>query len=122
MVRVLVIEDDVYMRELIGIMLAGGRFLVTEAASGAEGISRQNTIPSQVVITDMGLPDCDGLEVIRSIQREHPTTLFIAMSGGGMCAEEELFPMARSMGVCCTLTKPFHLREMLDGLAKLVCE
>lgn len=119
MIRVLVIEDDVFMRELICYVLEDLPYRVVEAASGEQGLLFQASHPAHVVITDMGLPDCDGLDVIWSIRSKYPNTEIMAISGGGIVAEEELFPKARAMGVRYTLKKPFRLEEMLEGLATL---
>lgn len=120
MIRVLVIDDDVYMRELICYVLEDTPYLVDAADSGEQGLLRQCSSPADVVIADMGLPDCDGLDVIWAIRSKYPETQIMAISGGGVVAEEELFPRARAMGVKYTLTKPFHLKEMLDGLTELI--
>jgi len=120
MTRVLVIDDDAYMRELICYVLEDCPYEVAEAASGEQGLLSQDSQPAQVVITDMGLPDCDGLDVIWALRRKYPETQVMAISGGGVVAEEELFPKARAMGVRYTFTKPFHLHHMLDGLAELI--
>ena len=119
MVRVLVIEDDVYMRELICHVLEDTPYRVVEAANAEQGLLFQASEPANVVITDMGLPDGDGLDVIWAIRCQYPNTEIMAISGGGLVAEEELFPKARAMGVRYTLQKPFRFEDMLEGLATL---
>ena len=120
MVHVLVIDDDVYMRDILVIALEDTNFSVEEAADGFEGLASQRARPADLVIADMGLPDCDGLDVIRALRREYPHTAIIAISGGGRVAEQELFPQVRALGVVRTMTKPFHLEEMLNTIAEAV--
>ncbi|MBT3603871.1 MAG: response regulator [Candidatus Latescibacteria bacterium] len=74
MIRVLVIDDDVYMRELICYVLEDTPYVVDAAGSGKQGLLRQRSFPADVVITDMGLPDCDGLDVIWAIRSKYPDT------------------------------------------------
>ena len=120
MARVLVIDDDVFMREIISVALENTEFAVDEAEGGAQGLARQRAQPADLVIADMGLPDCDGLDVIRTLRQEYPKTAVIAISGGGNVAERELFPQARALGVRRTMMKPFHLQDMLCNISEIV--
>lgn len=90
---------------------ADGSAALRELASGAH---------FDLLITDILMPDVDGLELIMQARRTHPELKVLAMSGGGRTAAEVLINIARRLGVQRTLEKPFDLADLLHAVEALV--
>lgn len=119
--RVLVIDDNEQITSMLQEMLESEQYSVLIAASGAEGIRQLRTEPVDLVITDMLMPDMDGVEVIQEVRRLWPSMKIIAMSGGGVGATPEFYlTLARQLGAMNTMVKPFSREELLDTVREAV--
>ena len=98
--------------------LAG--YEVLEGPNGRVGMQLQRTTPAEVIITDIFMPEQEGLETIRELRRDFPTTKIIAMSGGGQIGNFNFLTIAERLGAQRVLQKPFGLREMLDTVHELL--
>jgi two-component system KDP operon response regulator KdpE len=105
----LVIEDEVPVRRFLRVALVGSGFRLFEAATGAAGILETATRQPEIVILDLGLPDLDGLEVIRRI-REWNTVPIIVLSARG---QERDKIAALDAGADDYIGKPFGVGELL---------
>ena len=119
MATLLVIEDDLPMLKLCGTVLTAAGYNVALAGDGREGLAAFDREKPDVVITDILMPDQDGLETIRAIRRQDSRVGIIAMSSGwssgrGEAGHIDLLGMAQRMGACCALPKPFTFIEMLE--------
>jgi DNA-binding response OmpR family regulator len=120
MARILIIDDNAPTRDILRQALERAGHEVLEAADGRVGIARQRAMPAAVIITDLLMPDQEGLETIRELRRDFPTTGIIAMSGGGQIGYDTLLTMAERLGAQRVLQKPFGLRDMLDAVHQLL--
>lgn len=112
--RVLVIEDDHQIRELLAEALADAGYEVFQAANGTIGIAKFRTERPDLVLTDIIMPECDGLEAMSAIFAIAPDARIVAMSGGGAQVPDlYCLDMATKTGAIAALRKPFHLRELL---------
>ena len=121
MARILVIDDDATIRLSLKLALEDADHQVEEAANGLEGIDRFRVNPSDLVITDIFMPEKEGMELIDEIKRDHPETKIIAISGGGRMNPDDYLTIARRLGADRTLLKPFDidlLLDTVDGLLK----
>jgi CheY-like chemotaxis protein len=118
MVKILLVEDDESVRRATRLVLESAGHKVFEASSGlrVEGIVAEHQ--PDLVLTDMLMPDRDGVETILALRRRHPTLPIIAMSGGGKRGMLDL-GMAKRLGAQATLDKPFD-GEQLNRLIKQV--
>lgn len=107
--RVLVIDDEAQIRRFLRISLEANGYEVHEVANGLEGISRAAQLRPDLIILDMGLPDIDGLEVLRRL-REWTTTPAIILSVRD--ADDDKVA-ALDAGADDYLTKPFSLEELM---------
>jgi len=114
MARILVIDDEEPIRRLLSQALASAGHEVLEAADGREALRMHQERPSELVITDILMPEQDGLEVIMALRRDTPDLKIIAMSGGGMFQQEAALQMAEPLGAIATLRKPFGMRSLLE--------
>ena len=100
-------------------LLTENGYLVTEAENGLKGIEMlAGTIPD-LIITDIIMPDRDGLEVIIEMKKKNPALKIIAVSGGGTNTAETYLKMAKALGASATLEKPFHIDELLKEIRQL---
>lgn len=113
---ILIIEDDERIRELLRTFLEAAGYLVVDAENGAVGIKkyRENTI--DLVITDLIMPEKEGIETIRELKALNPQVKIIAMSGGGVLDPEEYLSIAKRLGVLRTLAKPFSREEIVTAV------
>lgn len=88
-------------------MLESEGYTVTAAQDGAEASRVMGTKPFDLVITDLLMPERDGLEFITEIRKKYPSVKIIAMSGGGHVARESYLKIAKSFGAHFLLEKPF---------------
>ncbi|MBN2685802.1 MAG: response regulator [Pontiellaceae bacterium] len=114
MATVLVIEDDVFVRELIVDILKGTKSEIYECEDGAKGLDLAMKIKPDLVITDILMPNIDGEEVIRILRQEKPNTKIIAISGGGFNRKEYYLQIAMALGSNNVLSKPFDPNDLLS--------
>jgi len=114
MARILVIDDEEPIRRLLARALVGEGHEVIEAKDGREALQLHLATPAELVITDIIMPEQDGLEVIMALKRKAPGIKIIAMSGGGRFGQTEALHMAEPLGAFATLRKPFALGTMLE--------
>jgi CheY-like chemotaxis protein len=116
---ILVIDDEKPFRAVITQVLSKAGYNVVEAANGVEGINRFYENPVDMIITDIIMPEKEGIETIIELKKAHPRLKLIAMSGGGWYGTDIDFDMAKKLGAR-TLDKPFALRELLDLIDELL--
>lgn len=123
MAQILIIDDDSQIRELLIKALLREGYEVVDAPNGKVGISLFRKSPSDVVITDLLMPEKEGIETIMELRRDFPGVKIIAISGGGygIGAETQL-RLARKIGACNTFTKPFKLKDLSDAVRQLLSE
>jgi CheY-like chemotaxis protein len=114
MKRILVIDDEDGIRRAIRTVLERVGYRVREARSGLDALRLWHEEESDLVITDIHMPDLDGLATIRELHALRPDLPIIAVSGSGEMASRDLLNDAGLSGPIRTLDKPFKLNEMLD--------
>jgi two-component system response regulator MprA len=117
MQRILVIDDEPSMRELLGIMLRKEGFEVLLADSRASAAAMLARGPVSMVITDVKLPDGDGIEILRHVKAAAPETVVIVMTAFG---STQTAVGALKLGAHDYLIKPFALRELQARLRALL--
>ena len=110
--KILVIEDDDLMREMLVEMLARDGHDVSSASNGAEGLERIEGEPFELVVTDIVMPEKEGLETIISIRRTLNIPI-IAMSGGGRNLPMNYLKAAEKFGADFAFTKPIDRKVFL---------
>jgi len=120
MARILVIDDEKPIRILLREMLERTGYKVIEASDGKKAMAllREETV--DLVITDILMPDQEGLQTIRELRRDYPQIRIIAISGGGAVGPETYLQMAKRLGADRTLTKPFSIDELLGAVGELI--
>jgi CheY-like chemotaxis protein len=118
---VLIVEDHADLRKYIRLVLEAEGYSVREAANGHEALEEQRKAPADVLITDIFMPERDGLETINDFKRAFPSTVIIAMSGRSTAPRPDYLYAAREFGAHATLAKPFDTQALLDMLKQLGC-
>jgi len=116
---ILLIDDEKPFRNVLVQVLSKAGYDVVEAANGAEGIDRFYEKPADMIITDIIMPEKEGIETIIELKKDNPEVKLIAMSGGGWYGTDIDFDMAKRLGAR-TLDKPFELQELLNVVAELL--
>ena len=91
-----------------------------EARNGREGFACCQAQPVALVITDLLMPDQEGIETIRQLRALDPAPTIIAMSGGGLFRGQDLLHIATVLGAEHTLHKPIRARELLTAVQRLL--
>jgi CheY-like chemotaxis protein len=119
MAHILVIEDDAQFRQMLAQMLRQDGHQVSMAGDGAEALQMLERIDPNLIITDILMPNKDGIETIMALQQRGCGTPVVAISGGrrSIAAEFNL-TSAAMVGVSATLAKPFTR----DDLRKVICK
>ena len=120
MARILVIDDDTDVRRMVRNMLDRAGHEVAEAPNGDIGTKMFRKEPFDLIITDIFMPEKEGLETIRELHREFPDLRIIAISGGGSVGHYSYLPLAKSFGATRTLSKPFSHQELLEIVNELL--
>jgi CheY-like chemotaxis protein len=115
--RILVIDDDAAVREMISKMLNSEGF---EALTAADGEQALRVIRSHseidLVIIDMIMPEKEGIETISELKRDFPHIKILAISGGGKISADIYLRLAAQMGADSALKKPFVKQEMINAI------
>jgi len=120
MARVLVIDDDEQILAMLRIMLENEGYEVEVASNGQKGAMLYRANPADVIITDIIMPEKEGIETIIELRREYPDVRIIAMSGGGRFGPDHFLQLAKSLGAMKTLSKPFRREEIITAVAEVL--
>ena len=116
MASILLIDDDDDVRPTIAAMLARGGHDIRQAENGVEGMEMYRHKPSDLVLTDLVMPEKEGLATILELRSLNPTVKIIAMSGGFAYDPKLYLHMATRFGADRVLRKPFSPQELLDAV------
>ncbi len=120
MKRVLIIDDDLQMREMMVQAVERAGYHAAGAANGKIGLGIHSQEPADLVITDLIMPEKEGIETIRELRKDFPQLKIIAISGGGRAGPEGYLNVAKAIGANRTLSKPFDLKTLLAAVKELL--
>ncbi len=117
MTTILLIDDDPEIRELYRRILERAGYEVSDAPDGASGIRLFREKPADLVLTDIVMPEKEGLETIMELKREFPSVRIIAMSGGGKATTSfTCLRLAKMLGADQALSKPIPRTQLLEAV------
>lgn len=123
MARILVVDDETGIITVLKEMLLRLGYEVLTASGGSEALEKLFIGGVDLVVTDVVMPDVDGLELISSIQSAYPQVKVIAISGGGAQEGPDAYLRdAKELGAARCLTKPFMLKELASMVKELLDE
>jgi len=120
MKRILVIDDDTQMREMLRKVLERAGYEVEDAADGKIGTNIHRKEPVDLVVTDLIMPEKEGIETIREFRRDFPQLKIIAISGGGRIGADGYLSVAKTMGAHRIFSKPFDLKTFAETVKELL--
>jgi len=118
--KILVIEDDEQMCSMLKRVLENAGYTVIDAPDGKAGMKLYRENGADLVITDLIMPEKEGIETIRELKQDNPDVKIIAISGGGIIKSEDYLQIAERLGVQRTLAKPFKNEEILEAVNELI--
>ena len=119
MTKILIADDEPNILMLSEVMFKEMGFDVYTAVNGQDAIEKALEIKPDIIITDIIMPDKDGIEIIIEAKKTYPNIILVAISGGGRIDSESYLNTAKYLGADATLKKPFTHDQLLDLLQNL---
>ncbi len=120
MPSILVIDDNAALREVLRVALETAGHQVRDVSNGREGIRAFRKEPCDLVITDIFMPERDGLELIEALRRTHPAVKILAISGAS--GTMDYLSKARALGAAMVIRKPFVTQAVVRAVTELLQE
>ena len=120
MKRILIIDDDDQFRQMLHAMIEKEGYEVKDAPDGDVGMSLQEEKPFDLIITDIIMPNKEGIAVITDLKGLYPDSKIIAISGGGRIVPNDYLGIAEKLGADRTLSKPFERKKLIDTIKELI--
>jgi len=120
MPRILLIEDDAAVRAWLCQILAHFGHIVIEARDGREGLDLLPGAAADLVITDIVMPEMEGLGVLMELRKKQPPMKILAMSGGGSQSATDYLHTAKLLGATMVLAKPFSSAVLMATINELL--
>lgn len=117
---VMIVEDDISLREMLREALEKRKYTVITAADGREAIAKFRPSVIDLVVTDLLMPEEDGLSVIMNIKHIKPETKIIAISGGGKAGPGSYLHIAMKLGADQVFSKPFLPSELVQKVREII--
>ena len=120
MAHILVIDDDPVLRRVITLALEAAVHSVLRCENGKKAIDFLAHDHADLLITDIIMPEMDGVETVRAARQLQPALPILAISGGGSFAPTDYLGIARAFGASDVLPKPFHPPDLVERVAQLL--
>jgi CheY-like chemotaxis protein len=117
---VLIVEDDKELREMLKMSLLRRNFTVLEAENGKEAITHFKPALTDLVVTDLIMPEEDGLKVVIKLRELKPSIKIIAISGGGKVGPGSYLNLAKALGADAIYSKPFSINDLTAKIEQLL--
>lgn len=101
-------------------VLTRSGYVVREACNGKEGVEILESEQFDVVVTDIVMPEQEGLETISKLRAQGLKVKVVAMTGGGRFSPDNYLALARQLGADATLAKPFSGKQLIEVLEKVL--
>ena len=118
--RVLVVDDSADIRGFMRAALEHEGYRVALAENGRQALERQREQPAELLVTDIFMPDVDGIETIARFKSEFPSVPVIAMSAGGAAKMQDYLRIAGYIGADAVLAKPFGVEELVRTVRRVL--
>ena len=120
MAKILIIDDNDDFRSMLHELLARKSYTVFVSEDGEEGLKATRRELPDLVITDIVMPNQDGIGTIMALRNDFPDIRVIAVSGGGIGQPQLYLKMAKELGADAIFTKPFKNKELLETIETLL--
>jgi len=120
MARILIIDDEAAIAMMLKKMVEKAGHKAETAVNGNEGLQLFETFKPDLLITDIVMPEKEGLEIIFELRRKNPNLKIIAISGGGRFQYEGYLNSAKHLGANKVFQKPLDLKELISSISELL--
>ena len=120
MAYILLVEDDNDLRAMLKSSLEKNRYTVIEASNGREALQKFKPLLTDLVITDLLMPEQDGIGLIMEIKKIKPEVKVIAISGGGKAGPSNYLSIAETLGADAVFAKPFSLTSFIEKVSSII--
>lgn len=117
---VLVIDDDDVVCDVIKRVLEMANLKVIVARNGSEGLEQYRLVAPALIITDLIMPEKEGIETIMALRKQRSSVRILAISGGGRIGNTDILGVARSLGADDILAKPFQPADLISKVHQLL--
>ena len=118
-VKILVVDDNKKFLSMLDEFLSENNYVVEISDNGNEALKKFADFIPDIVVTDIVMPDIDGIELLLQLRKINSDVKVIVMSGGNRGHADAYLHMADKLGADAVLSKPFELRELLLEIEKL---
>lgn len=113
---ILVVDDDSGVLKMTELMLSDGGFNVIVSSNAREGLGILKAQKVDLIITDIIMPEMEGIELISQLRKDHPALPIMAISGGGRSHNTDFLKFAKKLGAKVVLEKPFRREALLEAV------
>jgi len=118
--KILLVDDEEAIRKMVRAILGNESYEFAEAGNGLEAQEILEKDAYDLVISDVIMPDCDGIELMMAVRRKLPEIRIIVMSGGGRVRAGHYLNLARKLGATRVFEKPFDTAELRGAVKELL--
>ena len=118
--RILVVDDEPSITDLISLILTEEGYEVSIAKNGKDGLAQFQSVAPDLVITDIVMPDMEGIELLRTINKQKKNIPMVVMSGN--IVGRKFLDTARLFGAKASLAKPFTAKELIETVDRLLAK
>jgi DNA-binding response OmpR family regulator len=122
MAKILIIDDENQIRLMLRQMFEREGYDILEAADGKQALKMNKSNPADLIITDIIMPEMEGIRTIMELKKEKPDAKIIAVSGGGKNSPEQYLHFAKKLGADRTFTKPFNRDELVAAVKEILVQ
>ena len=118
-VKILIVDDNTKFLSMLNEFLCENDYIVETSDNGSDALKKFSDFIPDIVLTDIVMPDIDGIELLLNIRKINPTVKVIVMSGGNRGHADAYLHMADKLGANAILNKPFELSELIQKIKKI---
>ena len=122
MAHILVIDDDPVLRRVVTLALEAAGHSVLRCENGRKAVAFLERDHADLLVTDIVMPEMDGVETVRAVRHLDPDLPILAISGGGSFDPKDYLGLAQAFGATAVLPKPFRPAELVDLVSRLLAQ
>lgn len=120
--KILLVDDEESIRKMVRVILGDELYEFQEAGNGLDAQKILEKQPFDLIITDVIMPDCDGIELVMAVRSKLPDIKVIVMSGGGRVRARHYLDLANKLGAARVFEKPFDTAALRTTVKELLAD
>ena len=122
MAHILVIDDDPVLRRVVTLALEAAGHSVLRCENGRKAVAFLERDHADLLVTDIVMPEMDGVETVRAVRQLDPDLPILAISGGGSFDPKDYLGIAQAFGATAILPKPFRPADLVEMVSQLLAQ